>query len=113
MNIAITNGYNYLMEKINTECRQNFKILYTYVIDVLWDFPWSHGQHLGGGPFHAIHPEVELFWAWEELTTEELEVRICIAFASVTAQVLQNVWHEMDPRLDVVRVTKGNPKEHL
>ncbi|GBN39214.1 hypothetical protein AVEN_24069-1 [Araneus ventricosus] len=46
-------------------------------------------------------------------TIEELKVRICNALASVTEQMLQNVWREMDYRLDVVRVTKGCHIEHL
>ncbi|GBM24765.1 hypothetical protein AVEN_245025-1 [Araneus ventricosus] len=46
-------------------------------------------------------------------TIEELKVRICNALASVTEQMLQNAWREMDYRLDVVRVTKGCHIEHL
>ncbi|GBM10111.1 hypothetical protein AVEN_92930-1 [Araneus ventricosus] len=46
-------------------------------------------------------------------TIEELKVRICNAFASVTEQMLQNVWREMDYRLDIVHVTKGSHIEHL
>ncbi|GBM55313.1 hypothetical protein AVEN_23557-1 [Araneus ventricosus] len=44
---------------------------------------------------------------------EELQVRICNALASATEQMLQNVWREMDYRLDVVRVTEGSHIEHL
>ncbi|GBM13500.1 hypothetical protein AVEN_249937-1 [Araneus ventricosus] len=46
-------------------------------------------------------------------TIEEIKVCICNALASVTEQMLQNVWREMDYRLDVVRVTKGSHIEHL
>ncbi|GBL83059.1 hypothetical protein AVEN_165291-1 [Araneus ventricosus] len=46
-------------------------------------------------------------------TIEELKVCICNVLASVTEQMLQNVWREMDYRLDVVRVTKGSHIEHL
>ncbi|GBM15909.1 hypothetical protein AVEN_106584-1 [Araneus ventricosus] len=46
-------------------------------------------------------------------TIEELKVRICNALASVSEQMLQNVWREMDYGLDVVRVTKGSHVEHL
>ncbi|GBM15819.1 hypothetical protein AVEN_262966-1 [Araneus ventricosus] len=46
-------------------------------------------------------------------TIEELKVCICNALASVTEQMLQNVWREMDYRLYVVRVTKGSHIEHL
>ncbi|GBO27919.1 hypothetical protein AVEN_91553-1 [Araneus ventricosus] len=46
-------------------------------------------------------------------TIEELKVRICNALASVTEQMLQNVWREMDYRLDVVRVNKRSHIEHL
>ena len=46
-------------------------------------------------------------------TIAEVKVRICNALASVTAQMLQNVWREMDYRLDYVRVIKGSHIEHL
>ncbi|GBM49510.1 hypothetical protein AVEN_85959-1 [Araneus ventricosus] len=46
-------------------------------------------------------------------TIEELKVRICNALASVTEQMLQNVWREMDYHLNVVHVTKGSRIEHL
>ncbi|GFQ78616.1 hypothetical protein TNCT_298391 [Trichonephila clavata] len=47
-------------------------------------------------------------------TIEELKVLICNAFASVTAQMFQNVLClEIEYRLYIVRVTKGSRIEHL
>jgi hypothetical protein len=46
-------------------------------------------------------------------TIPELKMRISNALALVTPDMLQNVWREMDYRLDVVRVTKGSHIEHL
>ncbi|GBN16083.1 hypothetical protein AVEN_80415-1 [Araneus ventricosus] len=46
-------------------------------------------------------------------TIEKLKVRICNALVSVTEQMFQNVWREMDYRLDVVRVTKASLIEQL
>ena len=61
--------------------RWNFKILYTHILNVLCDCPWSHRQHLGSSLFHAIHSKtfvqssmpanykcilwVQFFWAWK------------------------------------------------
>ncbi|GBO33616.1 hypothetical protein AVEN_64562-1 [Araneus ventricosus] len=46
-------------------------------------------------------------------TMEELKVHICNVLALVTEQMLQNVWREMDYRLDVVCVTSGSHIKHL
>ena len=43
----------------------------------------------------------------------ELKVRIRTAIETITADVLQKVWNELDCRVDVCRVTKGAHIEHL
>ena len=43
----------------------------------------------------------------------ELKVRIRTAIETITADVLQTVWNELDYRVDVCRITKGAHIEHL
>jgi len=43
----------------------------------------------------------------------ELKVRIRTATETITADMLQTVWNELDYRVDVCRVTKGAHIEHL
>ena len=40
-------------------------------------------------------------------------VRIRTATETITADMLQTVWNELDYRVDVCRVTKGSHIEHL
>ena len=43
----------------------------------------------------------------------ELKVRIRTANETITADMLQTVWNELDYRVDVCRITKGAHTEHL
>ena len=43
----------------------------------------------------------------------ELKVRIRKATETITADMLQTVWNELDYRVDVCRITKGAHLEHL
>jgi len=43
----------------------------------------------------------------------ELKVRIRTAIETITADMLQTVWNELDYRVDVCRTTKGAHIEHL
>ena len=43
----------------------------------------------------------------------ELKVRIRTAIETITAEMLQTVWNELDYRVDVCRITKGAHVEHL
>ena len=43
----------------------------------------------------------------------ELKVRIRTATETITADMLQKVWIELDYRVDVCRITKGAHIEHL
>jgi hypothetical protein len=43
----------------------------------------------------------------------ELNIRIRTAIETITADMLQIVWNKLDYRVDVCRITKGAPIEHL
>jgi len=43
----------------------------------------------------------------------ELKVRIRTAIETITADILQTVWNELDYRVDVCRITKGAHIGHL
>jgi len=43
----------------------------------------------------------------------ELKIRIRMAIETITADMLQTVWKELDYRVDVCRITKGAHIEHL
>ena len=43
----------------------------------------------------------------------ELKVRIRTAIVTITADMLQTVWNELDYRVDVCRITNGAHIEHL
>jgi len=43
----------------------------------------------------------------------ELKVRIRTTIETITADMLQTVWNELDYRVDVCRITKGSHIEHL
>jgi len=45
--------------------------------------------------------------------TPELKVRIRTAIETITADMLQTVWNELDYHVDVCRITKGAHTEHL
>jgi len=43
----------------------------------------------------------------------ELKVRIRTAIETITTDMLQTVWNELDYRVDVCRITKGAHTEHM
>jgi len=43
----------------------------------------------------------------------ELKVRIRTAFETITANMVQTIWNELDYRVDVYRITNGAHIEHL
>ena len=47
------------------------------------------------------------------LCIPKLKVRIRTAIETITADILQTVWNELDYRVDVCRITKGAHIEHL
>ena len=44
---------------------------------------------------------------------EEMKQRVTAALKTVTEDMLQRVWHELEYRLNVCRVTDGAHIEHL
>jgi len=46
-------------------------------------------------------------------STPELKVRIRTATETITADMLQTVWNELDYRVDVCRITKGEPVRYV
>ena len=44
---------------------------------------------------------------------QELKVRIRTAVQTITGDMLQTVWNELDYRVDVCRITKDAQTEHL
>jgi len=47
------------------------------------------------------------------LCIPELKVRISTAIETITTDMLQTVWNELDYRVDVCRITKVSHIEHL
>ena len=47
------------------------------------------------------------------LYVHRLKVRIRTAIETITADMLQTVWNELDYRVDVCRITNGAHIEHL
>ena len=43
----------------------------------------------------------------------ELKVRIRTAIETITVDMLQTIWNELDYRVDVCRITKGAHIEHV
>jgi len=67
---------------------------------VIFFFPWGYGKdRVYVPPLSANIPE--------------LKVRIRISTETITADMLQTVWSELDYRVDVCRITKGAHIEHL
>ena len=57
--------------------------------------------------------EVEVYVPPVPASIPELKVRIRTAIETITADMLQTVWNELDYRVDVCRITKGAHTEHL
>ena len=47
------------------------------------------------------------------VSLNELKQRITTAVVGVDKDMLRSVWTELDCRIDICRVTKGSPIEHL
>ena len=62
-----------------------------------------------------MQPHVISFYGVAPLpaSTPELKLRIRTAIETITADMLQTVWKELDYRVDVCRITKGAHIEHL
>ena len=82
------------------------------------------GVQLSSGKFRTkfgkLPPSDNSFRRWYVQIQEtgcvcipELKVRIRTAIETITADMLQTVWNELDYRVDVCRVTKGAHTEQL
>jgi hypothetical protein len=62
-----------------------------------------------------MQPHVISFYGVPPLPTSipELKVRIRTAIETITADMLQTVWNELDYRVDVCRITKGAPVRYV
>jgi len=57
--------------------------------------------------------DLEIYVLPPPASIPELKVRIRTAIETITADMLQTVWNELDYRVDVCRITKGAHIEHL
>jgi len=57
--------------------------------------------------------DVEVYVSPLPTSIPELKVRIRTAIETITADMLQTVWNELDYSVDVCRITKGAYIEHL
>ena len=63
---------------------------------------------------YAVAPmDLEVYVPPLPASIPELKVRIRTAIETITSDMLQTVWNELDYRVDVCRITKGAHIEHL
>ena len=63
---------------------------------------------------YAVAPkDLEVYVPPLPASFPELKVRIRTAIETITADMLQTVWNELDYRVDVCKITKGAHSEHL
>jgi hypothetical protein len=87
-----------LYRVIRNDCR-GFKNL-SYTIHLRWVYVFA--------PM-----DVEVYVPPLLTSSHELKVRIRTPIETITADMLQTVWNELDYRVDVCRITKGAHIEHL
>ena len=63
--------------------------------------------------FYGVTSRISFMFLLFPPSIPELKVRIRTAIETITADVLQTVWNELDCRVDVCRITKGAHIEHL
>jgi len=63
--------------------------------------------------FYGVTSRVRFMFLLFPQVSRELKVRIRTAIETITADMLQTVWNELDYRVDVCRITKGAHIEHL
>jgi len=63
--------------------------------------------------FYGVTSRIRFMFLLFPPSIPELKVRIRIAIETITADMLQTVWNELDYRVDVCRITKGAHIEHL
>ena len=63
--------------------------------------------------FYGVTSRIRFMFLLFPPNIPELKVRIRTATETITADMLQTVWNELDYRVDVCRITKGAHIEHL
>ena len=63
--------------------------------------------------FYGITSRIRFMFLLFPASIPELKVRIRTAIETITADMLQTVWNELDYRVDVCRITNGAHVDHL
>ena len=63
--------------------------------------------------FYGVTSRIRFIFPALPASIPELKVRIRTAIETITADILQTVWNELNYRVDVCRITKGAHIEHL
>jgi len=63
--------------------------------------------------FYGVTSKNQVYVPPLPTSVPELQVRIRTAIETITADMLQIVWNELDYRVDVCRIIKGAHIEHL
>ena len=63
--------------------------------------------------FYGVTSRIRFMFLLFPASISELKVRIRTAIETITADMLQTVWNELDYRVDVCRITNGAHIEHL
>ena len=90
-----------------------FEPAFTTAMDRAWDRWWSDATRLATSFFLWGYVKDQIYVPPLPASIPELKVRIRTAIDTITAEMLQTVWNELDFRVDVCRITKGAHIEHL
>ena len=101
--------------------QRSFKPAFTTAMNRAWT---DDDQMLLAWPPPSAHATPCDFFLWGYVKDQvyvpplpasvpEMKVRIRTAIETITADMLQTVWNEIDYRVDVCRITKGAHIEHL
>ena len=63
--------------------------------------------------FYGVTSRIGFMFLLFPQVSRNMKVRIRTAIETITADRLQTVWNELDYRVDVCRITKGEHIEHL
>jgi len=80
--------------------------LFETIVGVLTTCHTKYTSDRGICTFYFVFPPISA-------SIPKMKVRIRTAIETITADMLQTVWNELDYRVDVCRITKGSYTEHL
>ena len=92
---------------------------YRVIQNDCWGFNFSYTIHLVLQmqtlviSFYGVMSRIGFMFLLFPPSIPELKVRIRTAIETITADMLQTVWNELDYRVDICRITKGAHIEHL